>query len=246
MHLCFQSIHSMTPAPLILIICFFLLSCNQTKKGSPSLLFIQHPDTSDTIPYDQIIYKIKKDKAGFAEKYKEVHEKKKVINEIRDYWVNSLGTDLYEQWKSTPWDFNGTTRKPKEGSIACGYFVTTLLLDMGYKLDRIKLSTCDAMTMMKKLTSTRSVENLSYLKYEDFNKRIKDTGKGVFIIGLDYHTGFLINDGTETWFLHSNYIGRKGVVKEKILESAALKQSKSRFVTCLTSCNDFLMHWLAN
>lgn len=34
-------------------------------------------------------------------------------------------------WYGTPWDFNGCTTEPGKGSIACGYFVSTVLRDAG-------------------------------------------------------------------------------------------------------------------
>lgn len=237
----------MKKTTLLLIAGIFLLSCIQpkSKKETPVVLSIQQTDTTRVKSYDLVLEAIKKSKVDLIKEYnKSDRNHSLIVQQITDFWITSIGIDLYQQWKSTPWDFNGTTRRPKEGKIACGYFVTTLLLDMGYKLDRIKLSTCDALTMMKKLTSSRSIKNLSYLKYDDFNQQIKEYGKGVFIIGLDYHVGFLINDGVETWFLHSNYIMKTGVIKEPIRESKALKQSTTRFVTCLTCDNSFVSNWI--
>lgn len=43
-------------------------------------------------------------------------------------------------WYGTPWNFNGCTTEPGKGSIACGYFVTTVLKDAGLQLNRIKLA----------------------------------------------------------------------------------------------------------
>lgn len=231
---------------LLLLTEICLSSCKQAKiKKEYSLPIVNHAaDTIHSPTYNEVLVQIEKAKAGFLKKYEGDYHKLEIMDEIRNYWIDVLGQDLYKQWESTPWDFNGTTRVPKQGNIACGYFVTTILLDMGYKLNRIKLSTCDAMTMMKSLTPGQRIQNLSYLDYESFNKKIKDAGKAVYIIGLDYHTGLLINDGTETWFLHSNYINKEGVIKERISESLALKTSGSRFTTCLTSDKNFLLRWI--
>jgi hypothetical protein len=97
---------------------------------------------------------------------------------------------------------------------------------------------------MKSLTPGQPLKNLSYLDYESFNNKLKDLGKGVYIIGLDFHTGFIVNDGTENWFIHSNYIARKGVTKEAILNSAALRSSKTRWLISLTNDKGFLQRWL--
>jgi hypothetical protein len=98
--------------------------------------------------------------------------------------------------------------------------------------------------MMKSLAPGQPLKNLSYLDYQSFNDKLKDLGKGVYIIGLDFHTGFIVNDGTENWFIHSNYIGRKGVVKEPVMNSDALKASKTRWLISLTSDKAFIQKWL--
>lgn len=98
--------------------------------------------------------------------------------------------------------------------------------------------------MMKSLTPKQRIKNLSYLSYSAFNDTLNEYGKGVYIIGLDFHTGFIINDGKENWFIHSNYIGRKGVTKKLVINSRALKSSKTRWVVSLTGDKNFLQKWL--
>ncbi len=169
---------------------------------------------------------------------------KESIREISDYWVNTLSNDLYNKWQNTPWDFNGTTTEPNKGAIACGYFVTTILRDMDLKISRNKLAICPSSIMMKSLTPHQKIKNLSYLSYPEFEEALSVSGKGVYIIGLDFHTGFIINDGLENWFIHSNYIGRKGVMKEAVSKSSALRSSKTRWIISLTNDKDFLFRWL--
>lgn len=168
----------------------------------------------------------------------------KAIGDAKAFLLTIVGNDLYDYWQGTPWDFNGTSTVPKEGTIACGYFVTGLLQDAGYRLNRIKLSTCPSLTMMKELTTASAVKNRSLLKFDAFSGWIEKAEPGVYIAGLDFHTGFVVNDGKEAWFIHSNYIGKKGVVKERLRESAAFQVSKTRYITCLTKSEKFLRTWL--
>lgn len=165
---------------------------------------------------------------------------------MKEFLTNTISDQLYNYWKGTPWDFNGTTTTPKEGMIACGFFVTGLLKDAGFKLPRTKLAVCPSLTMMKYLTSSKSIKNLSTLNYVEFVSWLKNQGKGVYIVGLDYHTGFIVHDGNEVWFIHSNYIYRLGVMKEKLIESRALKSSKTRYITSLTNNDRFLRNWIFN
>lgn len=43
---------------------------------------------------------------------------------------------------------------------------------------------------------------------------MKERGDGLYIVGLDFHVGFLQQIGDTTWFIHSNYLNRSGVMKE--------------------------------
>ena len=165
---------------------------------------------------------------------------------IKSVLIDIINNKMPAYWIGTKYDFNGTTTIPQQGGIACGYFVTGLLKDAGVKLNRRALSICPSLTMMKGLTSGREIKNLSALDYEKFAGWIDTYGKSVFIIGLDFHTGFIVNDGKDSWFIHSNYINKQGVVKEKIRQSIALKSSKTRYLTSLTDSEIFLRNWLLN
>ena len=59
-----------------------------------------------------------------------------VLVEAQQYLLDSC-CDFFKAWYFTPWTFNGYSETPKEGSIACGYFVTTTLSDMRFKVPRI-------------------------------------------------------------------------------------------------------------
>jgi hypothetical protein len=172
------------------------------------------------------------------------HEKQKLRKQITAFWITGLSEDLYGYWKNTPWSFNGTTQTPQDGSIACGYLVTTMLVDMDLKINRVKLAICPSSEMMKSLVPHQRIKNLSGLSYNEFADSLKGRAKGVYIIGLDYHTGFIIIDDNRQWFLHSNYINKQGVIKEPVQNSQALKMSKTRWMVSLTGDDSFITTWL--
>ena len=229
---------------LVLILCISICSCQRLKnkelKQKAQVATQSHSDTA--ISYETF----KKNIAGIRKQLAIQHGglSDSIRTEIADLWVNAISNDLYSYWKNTPWDFNGITVKPGQGAIACGYFVTTILRDMDFYVNRVKLSTCASSQMMKSLVPGQPLKNLSYLSYESFNEKLSQLGKGVYIIGLDFHTGLIVNDGAENWFIHSNYIGRKGVTKEPVMASIALKASKTRWLISLTGDRDFLQKWL--
>lgn len=240
----------MKSALLIFLVLFALFLYNSqpatNKKQSSVVHVVTLNDSVQTRSYEEIKSEIADQRKQFEARYSSADTlaKKEIIKEINHYWVKAIANDLYSKWKDTPWDFNGTTTQPQQGSIACGYFVTTILQHMDLKINRVKLAICASSQMMKSLTPKQRLKNLSYLDYTGFNNKLKEYGKGVYVIGLDFHTGFIIHDGSEVWFLHSNYIDRKGVIKETVLHSAALKASKTRWLVTLTNDTDFLQNWL--
>jgi len=225
----------------IALLPFCINSCLQTADKIPANPASPELNFSSGRSYLEIKDSIVMNRKRLSAKYSSL---KRESGEITDFWIDNISIGLYSKWQNTPWDFNGTTEKPNEGAIACGYFVTTILRDMDLKINRNKLAVCASSIMMKTLAPQQKVKNLSYLNYAAFNDTLKQLGKGVYIIGLDFHTGFIVNDGKENWFIHSNYIKRKGVTKETVNNSAALRSSRTRWLISLTSDRDFVGHWL--
>jgi len=163
--------------------------------------------------------------------------------DIRNYLFKLIDENIYNYWVGTPWDFYGKTQQPKAGSIACGYFVTNTLTDLGFKIDRVGLAEGASEGMIKKLCvrieSFRSLNKLnSYLSKQPVNS--------VFIIGLDFHTGYIVKTAGGCYFFHSNYIKKQGVIKEKIDASQALSTNKFFMIGSLTANESLLRKWVAN
>ena len=77
-----------------------------------------------------------------AERYRAADQAAKVVilNESRKHIETELLQDIFPAWYGTDWAFHGTSTKPGEGAIACGYFVSTCLLHAGFKVERVKLA----------------------------------------------------------------------------------------------------------
>jgi len=163
--------------------------------------------------------------------------------DIRNYLFKLIDEDIYNYWVGTPWAFYGTTRQPKVGSIACGYFVTNTLTDLGFQIDRVGLAEVASGVMIKKLCvgihSFYSLNKLnSYLAKQPVN--------AVFIIGLDFHTGYVVKTAAGCYFFHSNYIKKEGVIREKINASQALSTNKFFMIGSLTANEDLLRKWVSD
>ena len=225
----------------IAVLFFCIYSCHQQADNKPINAVSPELNFSSNKSYLEIKDSIVINRKKLFSKYPSL---KRETREITDFWVNNISNELYNKWQNTPWDFNGTAVNPGKGTIACGYFVTTILRDMDCKINRNRLAVCASSVMMKTLTPQQKIKNLSYLSYTAFNDTLTQLGKGVYIIGLDFHTGFIVNDGKENWFIHSNYIKRKGVTKEPVYNSPALRASKTRWLISLTGDMHFVAGWL--
>ena len=132
-----------------------MAGCLSQKDETPRRLVLQSAgnDSSESKSYSyaQLKEEIEASRKQFSMNYQLVHNNKELFGKINNYWVNTVSNDLYLFWKDTPWDFNGTTNQPGQGTIACGFFVATLLQDMGLKVNRRKLSVCASSQMMKSL-----------------------------------------------------------------------------------------------
>ena len=187
-------------------------------------------------------------KVDYSEFKKSVNTNKGLLvkhpaKDISNYLFKLIDDDIYNYWAGTPWEFYGTTRQPKAGSIACGYFVTNTLTDLGFKIDRVGLAEVASGVMIKKLCvgikSFHSLNKLdSYLAKQPINS--------VFIIGLDFHTGYVIKTTTNCYFFHSSYIKKEGVVMEAINTSPALSTNKFFMIGSLTANENLLRKWVAN
>lgn len=225
---------------LYLFLLFIFYSC--TQNANPKNAKTQHlasPAPRDTLqakpplqPYKNFLQQLKKEKAAI-----------KNIDSARLKLYDCISQQMPAYWRGTGWDFNGTTRIPQQGNIACGYFVTTLLQDAGFPINRTKLAQQVSSVMIKQLTKNiASFSSITNLK----NYISNQNDYSIFIVGLDFHTGFIIKDKSNSYFFHSNYIGRQGVVMEPLENSLALKSSKSFMVGSLSANEVLLKNWLRN
>ncbi len=163
-------------------------------------------------------------------------EKEKIFTE-------AVVKTIVPAWIGTPWTFSGTTEKPGEGSIACGYFVTTVLRDAGLPIARVKLAQAASEEMIKNLVQPKYIQRFSNKPMEEFISAINKSGAGLYVAGLDNHTGFIYHDGTEAWFIHSTFVGTRNVQYEKAATSIVLNSSKYKVVGKLSADEKVLEKW---
>lgn len=164
--------------------------------------------------------------------------KRHTMKQAGELFANYIDKQIVPYWIGTKWDYNGVTQTPGKGKIACGYFVTTVLRDIGVKINRVKMAQCASETMINYLTKNKV--NYSGLSFNAFIEKVKAKGNGISIIGLDNHTGFLYNDGSELWFIHSSYVNTGAVAKERAVENVILYSSKYKVVGFISQDAHFI------
>lgn len=210
-------------------------------------------DSLKTIP------KIEKDSVSYVERKANVGELRKRLGErlrkgnisldsIKVEFTNHLVDKIIPHWYGTPWSFGGHTAVPNQGEIACGYFISTTLRDMGLKLNRYKLaqqSPIDEAKIISCGSKIYSVTQESPKKALEEIDRI--TKEGLHFIGFDEgHVGYLLKREGELFLIHSNYFS-PGLVCMELLEESRVFERFSKFHLVDISNNDVLIQlWLDN
>lgn len=144
----------------------------------------------------------------------------------RELLVAALRDEILPAWNGTPWDFHGTSQTPRQGKIACGYFVSTALLHLGLLVERAHLAQQASEHIAQSLVGTAAVRRSSDQPIDAFLARVRADGDGLYIVGLDNHVGFLIVDGADTWFHHA--APRDVVKRERARDAPYLVASRYR------------------
>lgn len=165
-----------------------------------------------------------------------------VITTARAYLLTAIDAQ-FEHWNGTPWDFNGITRTPREGTIACGYFVTTVLQDAGFDLPRYKWAQLAAEPMIRKVAPVGKAFRDAPVATVEAWLRVQ--GDGLYAVGLDNHVGFIRVKSGEARFVHSNYYHPEiGVMAEPLEGRNPLADSRYRYIGKLLD-DRMVENWLA-
>jgi hypothetical protein len=200
------------------------------------------------IPNESYASKLKSlavERQKLAEEYRNAAgNKQEVLEKARRVFVSSIDQNIFPYWYGTDWDFNGVTETPREGKIACGYFVTTVLRDVGLRLGRVSLAQQASENIIKSLTTASFIKRFHNVSIEKFVNEVKKSGEGLYIVGLDIHVGFILNDGEEIYFIHSSYIEPSEVIREKAVKSPILSSSKYRVIGKISADDQLIAKWL--
>lgn len=214
----------------ILIICIFSIF-SLVAFGQTSYLTIKANTEQQRLKFSQEYSRYKGDSV----------QQKIIINQAQAYVLKDIDT-YFKAWYTTPWAFHGHTQTPRNGKIACGYFITTTLQDMGFKIPRIKWAQLASEDMIKKLTNqTKRFRNKPMADVVNY---IETKGEGLYIVGLDNHVGYIYYSNKQMRFVHSNYYYPAiGVMSEKLIGRNPLNDSKYRIIGKILD-NEMISKWI--
>lgn len=165
------------------------------------------------------------------------------IDSVGNYFTRIMRDSIFHYWYGTPWDFNGHTNTPRDGLVACGYFISTPLKHIGVNVNRYKLAQQAADPMIRSVNGNAPIfqtHDLSELEAY-LNKKPPN---GLYAIGLSFHVGYVLRENGENFMVHSDYINPVAVCKKSFDTCEALHSSGVYVLGELSSNADFLNTWL--
>ncbi len=167
-----------------------------------------------------------------------------VLAQASEALFGAFDQRLFPAWLGTPWTFHGTATRPGDDPIACGYFVTTLLQHAGLLLPRVELAQLPSETMIRRLIDASLITRFSEVPIDRFLQQVRQRGRGIYLVGLDIHTGFVLCDGQRVEFVHSSYVDPLCVVREEARRASILLSSDYRVLGKLTGDHGLLKCWI--
>jgi hypothetical protein len=151
---------------------------------------------------------------------------------------------LSAEWLGTRWGLGlPQSSTPQEGKINCGTFVGTLLVHAGFDVNHKKLQRQPAELIIKTFAGKRDIKRFRNRSMDAFLDGVREMGDGLYIIGLDFHVGYLLVEGKSVRFIHASYV-TKTVVNEDAETAEPIVTSKYRVVGRLLT-DKTVESWLA-
>ena len=183
-----------------------------------TLLLRYGPDRTAVGSYEETCRWIRseRDRMSNGDSSHATHESR--LRAARDLWFQVTVDRIFPAWYGTPWDFNGVAGEPAPGlpgasatridrdrKVACGHFVGSVMEDLGFNVNRKAVGRQAAADIIHSFVSDpgliRSFRNAPRAAlFDDITKM----GRGLFIVGLDSHVGFIVSDADGLHFVHAS------------------------------------------
>jgi len=212
---------------------------SKKEPQTPNLI-----SNSDSLTYSAAKYQIGEMRTRLVYDLK---EKRIELDSVKEIFADQLVNKIIPFWYGTAWSFGGHTAIPGRGKIACGYFVSTTLRDMGLKLNRYKLAQKSPIDEALAISCGTEITTIEEDDYDNTLTKIDSlVQKGIYFIGFDTgHVGFLVKKNGVLFLIHSNYLLPISVCIEP-LKNARVFKKFTKFHLVDVSHNDLLIKkWLS-
>ena len=197
--------------------------------------------------YQQLIGELEQKRLKLAEGYRNARTPAEIsaIVTASQATLEVMLPTMMRCWLGTPWDFNGTCATPGSGKIACGYFVSTILRDAGFQVERFRLAQQPSQRIIGTFMPKNKMTIRAGQNYDTFVDETIARGPGIQIVGLDKHVAFLVvpNSGNVR-FIHSSGAHPYCVVDEDRENAGSLQRSNYRVIGNLTRNPEVIHGWL--
>lgn len=212
---------------------------NSIKKETIKTLKELKLESDSLESYGAIKYIIKKERLI-------LNNKKLSTDSLSTLFKFSLVNRIIPFWEGTEWSFEGHTSIPRKGKIACGYFVSTTLKDLGVNLNRYRLAQQSPIDEANSLAlNTNIIEIAESSKEENISKINTSLKDGIHFIGFDSsHVGYILKEKEQLYLIHSNYIDYKGVEIEEIEKSEVFASYNKYYLAELSTNEKLLKNWI--
>lgn len=179
--------------------------------------------------YEEAIGRVAARRAALAERWAASDDRAALVGPIAQEIV-SLTHRVARRWLGTRWGLGAPqSRSPGEGKINCGTFVGTVLRDAGFVVDVDRLQRQPSQLIISSFVGAPRMRKWSDASMERFLADVRRMGPGLFIIGLDFHVGFLVQTESDLRFVHASYV-TKTVVDEPAASARPIVDSRYRVV----------------
>ena len=198
--------------------------------------------------YDSLKSAIEKERRRFYEQLEIISnnaDSLTVIDSATNYLEKMVLNSLLPHWYGTRWTYEGHTNVPQEGSVACGYLVSTVLKHAAFNLNRYRVAQQYSIDIAKILQGDTSLIMLEDVSLKYFVEKVKDEfEEGLYVVGLSNHVGFLLKRASEVYFIHSSYVDPVKVIIENANGSFALSSSSFYAIGKLTTSRKVIEKWI--
>lgn len=155
-------------------------------------------------------------------------------------------------WLGMPWGLGPTStplRPHQAGTvIACGYFVSSTLENLGLRLDtRFRFAQAPALHAQRSLAPAPDDLHVFFsIPGEELAQKIAALGEGLYIIGLNNHIGYVDVRDEQVRIIHASYTDRQVVIDEPLATAEVIANSRKAgyFVTPVLQDDRLIERWL--